>query len=110
MWEVYEKAKNEFDGEFNREDRDDRVAFVAAKFLRDTAENLLTQLRDQTVSEVVLEELNGTYNMAKAMVVSSLEVASANSTRLLPATASLADLAIPVQEQVQDLPTAALRT
>lgn len=70
MWEVYEKAKNEFDGEFNREDRDDRVAFVAAKFLRDTAENLLTQLRDQTVSEVVLEELNGTYNMAKAMVVS----------------------------------------
>lgn len=70
LWEVYEKAKNEFDGEFNREDRDDHEAFVAAKFLRDTAENLLTQLRDQTVSQIVLEELNGTYTMAKAMVVS----------------------------------------
>lgn len=39
-------------------------------FLRDTAENLLTLSSGQSVDETYLEELNATYTMAKAMVVS----------------------------------------
>lgn len=67
IWAVYEDAKRDY---HEKSDHGDGATFRAAKFLRDTAENILIQLKGQNTDEVMLEELNGTYNMAKAMVVS----------------------------------------
>lgn len=68
IWSVYEDAKRDYHEKSNHED--DSVKFKAAKFLRDTAENILIQLKGKNTDENMLMELNSTFNMAKAMVVS----------------------------------------
>ena len=68
IWAVYQEAKQDYDKKADHED--DAVKFKAAKFLRDTAENILIQLKGKNTDEDMLMELNSTFKMAKAMVVS----------------------------------------
>lgn len=67
IWAVYEDAKRDY---HEKSDHGDGASFRAAKFLRDTAENILIQLKGKNTDEIMLQELNSTYKMAKAMVVS----------------------------------------
>ncbi|KEF51624.1 uncharacterized protein A1O9_12259 [Exophiala aquamarina CBS 119918] len=68
IWTVFENAKRDYREKSDHED--DGVRFKAAKFLRDTAENILIQLKGKNTDENMLIELNSTFKMAKAMVVS----------------------------------------
>lgn len=67
LWEVYEKAKSDY---FAVSDSKSNDLVGAAKFLRDTAENTQQYLTDKSIDPIMLAELQSTYNMAKATVVS----------------------------------------
>ncbi|KAK6381596.1 hypothetical protein LTS17_004655 [Exophiala oligosperma] len=67
LWQVYEQAKADFYAVPNREGQE---LTDAAKFLRDTAENALQYLADKGVDPDAMAELQSTFNMAKATVVS----------------------------------------
>ncbi|KAI1615085.1 hypothetical protein EDD37DRAFT_609036 [Exophiala viscosa] len=67
LWEVYENAKSDY---FARSDSKSDDLIGAAKFLRDTAENTQQYLTDKPIDPNMLAELQSTYDMAKATVVS----------------------------------------
>lgn len=67
LWQVYEQAKADF---YAVPNRDGQELTDAAKFLRDTAENALQYLADKDVDPGAMAELQSTFNMAKATVVS----------------------------------------
>ncbi|KAK5952093.1 hypothetical protein OHC33_006980 [Knufia fluminis] len=62
LWTVYDKAKKDF---FAVTDPNSLRKQDTARFLRDTAENVLHQLRDKTVDQRLLNELSTTFETAK---------------------------------------------
>lgn len=67
LWGVYETAREDY---LAVADKNNDDAMNAARFLRDTAENTLGYLENKNVDPIMLAELNGTYQMAKATAVS----------------------------------------
>ena len=67
LFDVYEQAKTEYLTvvELN----DDRKTVAAARFLRDTAENALSILKEKDIHADVLESLQATYDKAKEAAV-----------------------------------------
>jgi len=62
LWTVYDKAKKDF---FAVTDPSSLRKQETAKFLRDTAENVLHHIRDKTVDQRLIDELNTTFDLAK---------------------------------------------
>lgn len=62
LWTVYDKAKKDF---FAVPDSNSLRKQQTAKFLRDTAENVLHHLRDKRVDQRLLDELNMVFELAK---------------------------------------------
>jgi len=62
LWTVYDKAKKDF---FAVAEPSSLQKQEAAKFLRDTAENLLHHLRDKAADQRLLDELNRTFEAAE---------------------------------------------
>lgn len=70
LYDLYGKAKQDFEARSNNNLSADEL-MPAAKFLRDTAENTIQYLKDNQRNNPEMEaELQATYNMAKATVVS----------------------------------------
>lgn len=67
LLQVYERAKADY---FAVSGVEGHETIEAAKFLRDTAENTLQYLSDKVIDPNALTELQSTFNMAKATVVS----------------------------------------
>ncbi|KIX04319.1 uncharacterized protein Z518_05186 [Rhinocladiella mackenziei CBS 650.93] len=67
LWRVYETARADY---LAVVDKDSQETISTAKFLRDTAENTLQYLKNKNVDPIMVTELEATYNMAKAEVVS----------------------------------------
>jgi hypothetical protein len=67
LWEVYDRARAEY---LAVADTNDVEELTAAKFLRDTGENTILYLTNKNVDAIMMAELEATYNMAKARVVS----------------------------------------
>ncbi|KAK4938965.1 hypothetical protein LTR10_020713 [Elasticomyces elasticus] len=67
LWEIYEIAKLDYFAVSNSKSHE---LLGAAKFLRDTAENTQQYLTDKNIDPNMLAELDSTYDMAKATVVS----------------------------------------
>lgn len=67
LFTVYDQARTEY---MSLVDAGDSKSLTAAKFLRDTAENALTYLKEMKVDGEVLSELKSTCDMAAAAVVS----------------------------------------
>lgn len=67
LFDVYEQAKTEYLAvvELN----DDRKTVAAARFLRDTAENALSILKEKDIDPDVLRSLQETYDKAKEAAV-----------------------------------------
>jgi len=68
LWSVYKKARADFVAVSGKADRFKKA--VAAKFLRDTAENTLHYLQNKNTDPIMMAELFATYNMAKSTAVS----------------------------------------
>ena len=66
LWSVYEGARSDY---LAVKDDHHHTKLTGAKFLRDTAENTLEYLRDKDVDPLMLTELEGTFRMAKSIVV-----------------------------------------
>lgn len=62
LWTVYDKAKKDF---FAVTDPNSLRKQETAKFLRDTAENVLHHIRDKRVDQRLLDELSTTFDLAK---------------------------------------------
>lgn len=62
LWTVYDKAKKDF---FAVTDPNSLRKQETAKFLRDTAENLLHHLQGKAVDQRLLDELSTTFDVAK---------------------------------------------
>jgi hypothetical protein len=67
LWNVYQRAKADYLVVANHQNH---TTATAARFLRDTAENILSYLENKTTDPVMMEELNATYRMAKEAAVS----------------------------------------
>jgi len=68
LWSVYKKARADFEAVSKKADSVKRA--VAAKFLRDTAENTIQYLQNKNTDPIMMAELFATYNMAKSTAVS----------------------------------------
>ena len=66
LWSVYENARSDY---LAVKDNHDRTKLTGAKFLRDTAENTLEYLKGKHVDALMMAELEGTFRMAKSIVV-----------------------------------------
>lgn len=67
LWSVYDSARAEY---LQVGNRSDEQTLRTAKFLRDTAENIVQYLKNRNADPIMLAELSATFNMAKATVVS----------------------------------------
>jgi hypothetical protein len=67
LWNVYQRAKADYLVVANHQNH---TTATAARFLRDTAENILSYLENKTTDPIMMEELNATYRMAKEAAVS----------------------------------------
>lgn len=67
LWNVYQRAKADYQAVAQLKSH---VTTKAARFLRDTAENLLSYLENKTVDSAMMAELDATYKMAKSTAVS----------------------------------------
>lgn len=67
LWAVFEGARDEH---LSMGSKDDQETMRAAKFLRDTTENILIYLENKNADRKMLTELESTFNMAQASVVS----------------------------------------
>ena len=66
LWSVYETARSDY---VAVKDDHHHTRLTSAKFLRDTAENTLEYLKGKDVDPLMLTELEGTFRMAKSIVV-----------------------------------------
>ncbi|OAL33252.1 hypothetical protein AYO20_07414 [Fonsecaea nubica] len=70
LWSVYETARAEYEACVDKDDKDDTdVAVKRAKFLRDTAENILLYLKNKNADPSMIAELESTFNHAKNAAV-----------------------------------------
>jgi hypothetical protein len=67
LWNVYQRAKADYLVVANHQNH---ATATAARFLRDTAENILSYLENKTADPIMMRELNATYRMAKEAAVS----------------------------------------
>ncbi|KIW90720.1 uncharacterized protein Z519_08503 [Cladophialophora bantiana CBS 173.52] len=67
LWSVYETARAEYLAVLDKNDNE--MAIKRAKFLRDTAENILLYLENRNADPLMVAELEGTFNHAKNTVV-----------------------------------------
>ena len=68
MWTVYETARRDYLAALEY-DEDRPKTINTAKFLRDTAENILLYLRNKSADPFMITELEATFNHAKTTVV-----------------------------------------
>src|ERR1700743_1733129 len=68
MWSVYEMARADYLVALNKNPSREKV-ISTAKFLRDTAENILLYLENKTADALMITELEGTFTHAKTTVV-----------------------------------------
>ncbi|KIY03859.1 uncharacterized protein Z520_00550 [Fonsecaea multimorphosa CBS 102226] len=67
LWSVYETARAEYLAVIDKDDND--MAVKRAKFLRDTAENILLYLENRVADPLMIAELEGTFKHAKDTAV-----------------------------------------
>ncbi|KIW64369.1 hypothetical protein, variant 2 [Phialophora macrospora] len=67
LWSVYEIARADYLVALDKSDREKTI--TTAKFLRDTAENILLYLENKTADALMIAELEGTFKHAKTTVV-----------------------------------------
>jgi hypothetical protein len=67
LWNVYQRAKADYLVVANHQNH---ATATAARFLRDTAENILSYLENKTTDPIMMGELDATYRMAKEAAVS----------------------------------------
>ncbi|KAH0844363.1 hypothetical protein AYO21_00832 [Fonsecaea monophora] len=70
LWSVYETARAEYEAFVDKDEKDDiDTAVKRAKFLRDTAENILLYLKNKNADPSMIAELESTFNHAKNTAV-----------------------------------------
>ncbi|OAP62980.1 hypothetical protein AYL99_02207 [Fonsecaea erecta] len=67
LWTVYETARAEYLAVIDKDDNEQTAK--RAKFLRDTAENILLYLENRVADPLMIAELEGTFNHAKNTAV-----------------------------------------
>jgi hypothetical protein len=67
LWSVYEIARADYLVALDKSNREKTI--TTAKFLRDTAENILLYLENKTADALMIAELEGTFKHAKTTVV-----------------------------------------
>ncbi len=67
LWSVYESARTEYQTALDKPDKEKKIN--TAKFLRDTAENILLFLQNKNADALMIAELEGTFMHAKTTVV-----------------------------------------